>query len=175
MSLSLLAKIVSKLCFRVSVNTNEPATKAVPSNTEMRVRARRTLCARRLRKPTFVMGLMPSLRSGRRRRDADCSLASFARSCFEPLHALEDGLRGRAPQLVHDPAVGQEQDPVGVTRRVRIVGDDDDGLAEPVDRLAEDAQHLAARAGVEVAGRLVAEDDVRAAGERAADGDALLL
>ena len=70
---------------------------------------------------------------------------------------------GRAAHLVDDPAVGQEHHPVGVAGRARVVGDDHDGLAELVHRAAQDAQHLAAGAGVEVAGRLVAEDDLRPA------------
>ena len=55
------------------------------------------------------------------------------------------------------------------------MGDHDDGLAQLAHRVAQEAQHLGARAGVEVAGRLVAEDDLGPGGQRAGDGDALLL
>ena len=42
-------------------------------------------------------------------------------------------------------------------------------------RAAQEAQHLGAGARVEVAGRLVGEDDLGSAGERPGDGDPLLL
>ena len=56
-----------------------------------------------------------------------------------------------------------------------VVGDHDDGLAELVDGAAEQAQHLAAGARVEVARRLVGEQHGRLGDERPGDGDALLL
>src|SRR5699024_6585276 len=43
------------------------------------------------------------------------------------------------------------------------------------DAAAQEVQHLRARGGVQVAGRLVREDDLRLADERAGAGDALLL
>lgn len=55
--LAWFAKIPSKVRCSVSVNTNEPAMKAVPSTTDSRVRARRTLCAARLRSATLRIGL----------------------------------------------------------------------------------------------------------------------
>ena len=77
--------------------------------------------------------------------------------------------------LVDDPAVGEEQHDVGVRRRDRVVGDHHDRLAEPVDRVAHEAEDLGARSRVEVAGGLVGEDHRRPARERAGDGDPLLL
>ena len=56
-----------------------------------------------------------------------------------------------------------------------IVGDHDHRLAELVDRLAQQPQHVLARLRVEVAGRLVGEDDGRFGDQGAGDGDALLL
>ena len=64
---------------------------------------------------------------------------------------------------------------VGVGRRGRVVRDHHDRLAELVDGASHERQELAAGRAVEVAGRLVGEDDRRPAGERAGDGDALLL
>ena len=91
------------------------------------------------------------------------------------LHVVEHGVGGRLEHLVDDVAVGQEQDPVGVAGGGRVVGDHDDGLAEFLDRLAQEAEQLGAGRGVERTGRLVGEDDLRARGERAGRGDPLLL
>ena len=55
------------------------------------------------------------------------------------------------------------------------MGDHHDGLAELAHRGAHERQDLGAGAGVEVAGRLVGEDDLRLRGEGAGDGDTLLL
>ena len=55
-----------------------------------------------------------------------------------------------------------------------VVGDEDDRPAAGVE-LAEDGQDVGAGAAVEVAGRLVGEDERRLGDERAGDGDALLL
>ena len=64
---------------------------------------------------------------------------------------------------------------VGVRGRDRVVGDHDDGLAELADAVAQQAEHLRAGAGVEVAGRLVGEDDLGPGDQRPGDGDPLLL
>ena len=56
-----------------------------------------------------------------------------------------------------------------------VVGDHDDGLAELVDGGAQEGEDLATRAGVEVARRLVGEDQIRPGSQGAGDGDALLL
>jgi hypothetical protein len=55
------------------------------------------------------------------------------------------------------------------------MGDHHDGLAELVDRAAQEAEQLGAGAGVEVAGGLVGEDDRRPAGKGAGGGEELLL
>jgi hypothetical protein len=54
------------------------------------------------------------------------------------------------------------------------VGDHDHGRAGRATPL-EDVHHRFAVGAVEIAGRLVGEDQVRLGGERAGDGDALLL
>ncbi len=54
------------------------------------------------------------------------------------------------------------------------MGDDDDGLPFSVQRL-ENREDLLGRAGVEVSGRLVAEDHHRVVDDGAGNGDALLL
>ena len=65
--------------------------------------------------------------------------------------------------------------PVGVRRGDRVVGDDHDGLPVVVDAAAQQLEHLGAGPGVEVAGRLVGEDDPRPADQRAGDRHPLLL
>ena len=78
-------------------------------------------------------------------------------------------------ELVDDLAVGEEHRTVGVRRGHRVVGDHHDRLAELAHGLTHEVEDLGARAGVEVAGGLVGEDDLGPAGERPGDGDALLL
>jgi len=55
------------------------------------------------------------------------------------------------------------------------MGDHDHGLTELGDRPAQQAEHVGAGPGVKVAGGLVGEDNLRAAGQRAGDRDPLLL
>ena len=62
-----------------------------------------------------------------------------------------------------------------ICRGARVVGDHHDRLPEVAHRVAQELEDLAARLRVEVAGRLVGEDDGRARDERARDRDALLL
>ena len=72
-------------------------------------------------------------------------------------------------------AVGEDDHPVRVGGDLRVVGDDDDRLAELVDRPPQQLEHAGARLRVEVAGRLVGEDDGGRGDQRARDRDALLL
>ena len=115
-----------------------------------------------------------SLAKSRRqeRRQVAASVASEPRSIV--------GRRSRrcaacgARAVVDDQAVAHPDDPLGVLGDVVFVGDHDDGLA----RVVEPAEHLhdlVAGLGVEVARRLVGEDDVRVVDQRAGDRDALLL
>jgi putative ABC transport system permease protein len=66
--------------------------------------------------------------------------------------------------------VGQEQDGVGVGGGHRVVGDHQDGLAEGVDGLPQQAQHLARGHGVQGSGGLVGEDHLRAGDPRVPRG-----
>ena len=61
-----------------------------------------------------------------------------------------------------DPAVADDEDPVGVGRRLRVVGDEDDRLAALDARAPERVEDLGAGRVVEVAGRLVGEQEGRA-------------
>ena len=81
----------------------------------------------------------------------------------------------RLAELVDDLAVGEEDHAVGVRGGDRVVGDHHDRLLVLVDAAAQEAEHLGTRRGVEVAGRLVGEDDLGPRHECAGAGDALLL
>ena len=72
-------------------------------------------------------------------------------------------------------AIDQRQHPVGVLRQLLVVGDDHDGRAFALANCFERLQHNRARLGIEVAGRLVGEQQRRIVGERPRNGDALLL
>ena len=91
------------------------------------------------------------------------------------LHRLRDLVRRCLAELLDDQPVGEKERPVGDGGRLRVVGHHDERLAEGVDRLAQEVEDLLARRRVEVAGRLVGEDDHRLQDERAGDGHALLL
>ena len=78
-------------------------------------------------------------------------------------------------ELPDDAAVGEVEDAVGDRRRARLVGDHHDRLPELLDRVPEQLEDLGAGLRVEVARRLVREDDVRPRDERPRDRDALLL
>ena len=87
---------------------------------------------------------------------------------------LLHGRSGGPPSLLEDLPVEHVDDPareVGVGRRV---GHHDDGRAFLVE-LAEHAHDFFAVRRVEVAGRLVGEDQLGLPDKRAGDGDALLL
>src|SRR5258708_3463814 len=56
-----------------------------------------------------------------------------------------------------------------------IVRDHDDRLAEILVQLVEQVQHVVGALAIEIAGRLVGDDDLRVVDDRARDGDALLL
>ena len=63
---------------------------------------------------------------------------------IQALHPLKHQVRDRLAQLVNDPPVGQEHDPVRVARRHWIMGHHHDGLAELVNGSAQELQHLQA-------------------------------
>src|SRR3954447_612442 len=136
----------------VSLNTKTPLRNIVPAMIAAAVSS-----SRPLRATTFF---------------SEClNMASLP----EALQPVEHPLGGGFGHLVDDLPVGEEDDAVGVTRPRRVVGDHHDRLAELADRLAHELEDLRAGAAVEVAGRLVGEDDRRLGREGAGDCDALLL
>ena len=84
-------------------------------------------------------------------------------------------MRLGARKLLDDVAVGEEEDAVGDRRRAGVVSDHHRRLACFLDCQAKQFEDLTARLRVEVAGRLVREDDRRLGDERAGNRDALLL
>ena len=74
-----------------------------------------------------------------------------------------------------DPSIGQAQHPVGHPRDGRIVRDDHRGRAELCVDARDHLQDYLPGLVVESAGRLVAEENIGALGDRARDRDALLL
>ena len=130
-----------KLRLRVSENIRMPVTNATPSTIANVLSSSRTRRASRLLREARIMVVRP------------------VRDRGQPGHGVEHLLAGGVAQLVDDPAVGEEQHPVGVRRRDRVVGDHHDRLPVLVDGAAEQLEHLGARRGVEVAGGLVGEDD----------------
>ena len=81
----------------------------------------------------------------------------------------------REPVLVDDLAVLEEDDPVGVGGNARIVRDDDHGAAPVVRGFAQQADDLVAGLRVQVAGRLVAQDQRRVGDHRPRQRNTLLL
>src|SRR4051794_21737889 len=77
--------------------------------------------------------------------------------------------------LVPDPAVADHEDAVGVGRGLGIVGDEDDRLVALDAGAPECLEDLRARGVVEVAGRLVREQEGWASHQGAGDRNALLL
>ena len=78
-------------------------------------------------------------------------------------------------ELVDDAAVGEERGSVRVGRGGGVVGHHDDRLAEVAGGVLEELQQRRAGAGVEVAGGLVGEDDLRPGRQGPRHGDPLLL
>ena len=74
-----------------------------------------------------------------------------------------------------DLAVAHGDDAVGVGGDVGLVGDDDDGDALLAVERHQRLHDLVRGAGVEIAGRLVGEQQARSVDQGPRDGDALLL
>src|SRR2546428_3371813 len=92
-----------------------------------------------------------------------------------PLAPSQDGSgSGDGRALLDDAAVEQVDGAVGVTRVARVVRHHAEGGAAPV-KLAQKLHDCLAALGIEVSGRLVRQQDERAAGDRAGHRDALLL
>src|SRR5580700_706578 len=153
-----VAKMLVNVALMVSVRMKVPATNDTPRMTAIVVSASRSLCESRLRR------LMPSTRQPCTRR-----------SVTKVAHDVEHAVGGRSVHLAHDATVRKEDDAIRVRRGERIVSDHDDRLPQLGDGVLKKVEEIRARAGVEVAGGLVGEDDLRPARECPRRGDALLL
>ena len=77
--------------------------------------------------------------------------------------------------MVADQPVAHPHDAVAGLADLRVVGDQEEGLAVLSVELAEEREDLGRPLGVQVAGRLVGEDERRAVDERTGDRHPLLL
>ena len=96
----------------------------------------------------------------------------------EPAAAADDdrAVAGRARDpLVGDAAVADVDDAVGPLGRSGVVADDEGRAVRLADELGDQRQHLARGRRVELAGRLVGDQERRPARERRAERDPLLL
>src|SRR4051812_9062385 len=93
----------------------------------------------------------------------------------QPGQPLGDLLGRRRGELAGQAAVGHEDDAVGPGGGRRVMGDHHERAAALVDRAPQQLEDRAAGAAVEGAGRLVGEDHVGLADQRAGDRHALLL
>ena len=102
-------------------------------------------------------------------------------SRFPPASSATNGLDGRGDQLLggsrlDDAAFDEDGDPVGERRGVdEVVRDEDRRQAELAQELAQLGPDAAARVRVERGHRLVEQQDLRVARERARERDALAL
>src|SRR6056297_2012312 len=144
-----------KVARRLSASTNDPTTNDTPAVMAKPMASVRPQRARMLLRAMSAVD--PALMSG------------------PALEVVDDLIGGRVGHLAGDLAVTDEDDPVGVGGREGVVGDHHDRLAELVDGPPHEVEDLGTGDGVEVAGGLVGEDDLRARRERARHGDALLL
>ena len=151
--------MLSKVQLRPVLKVITPARKPMPSTIASVLISRRTLRASRLRQVRRSTSARRLLDGG------SCRPAILARIWSRSGSRSSSTIRPSA----------RKSDAVGVRRRDRVVGHHHDGLAELVDAAAQEAEHLGAAGGVEVAGGLVGEDDRRLADQRAGAGDALLL
>src|ERR1051326_2005855 len=109
------------------------------------------------------------------RRRARHAVTSVMRTSFtgEPRSRCRHG--AILPLICHDLSVPHGDHAVRQARDVGLVRDDDEGQPVLAVERPEEPHHLHRGDGVEIAGRLVGEDQPRPGHEGARDGDALLL
>src|SRR5688500_11496964 len=142
---------------RMRVEAMVPTAKT-PTAMEMTTRKVRSLARQRSRRTLDQRGLTGALMGGGIRLGR---LGRLARG-------------GGVAELFDDLAVGDDDGAGDAVGEVAVVGDHADGLAGG-DESLEELEDGFGGARVEVAGRLVGEDERRVVGEGACDGDALLL
>src|SRR3954451_21090893 len=153
----------SNAVFMVSVRISEPARNATPSAIDAVVRMTRSLCASIPRMVAVNMAVSSPGASCSRRPSRPSGRTS-RRRCGR-----------RVGHLVDDVAVGEEQHAVGIRRRDWVVRHHDDGLTAGAYGALQEAEQFGTGLGVEGAGGLVGEHDLRPSGERAGGSNSLLL
>ena len=153
---------------RAATEASTPALVARPAN--------------RTATPSATPSALRSARSGRARRLRQARRVRDMADGLQPELGEPGDQRRRVVRLapaeldrLADPAVADDEDAVGVGRRLRVVGDEHDRLAALDARAPQRVEDLGAGRVVEVAGRLVGEQERRSGDERPGDGDALLL
>src|SRR5690606_14237050 len=101
------------------------------------------------------------------------STVSSARTRFRP--TLRTAMEARFTNASHQVAVVEPPHGAGALRGSRVVRDHDDRLLELPIQALEQIQDLVGALAIEIAGRLVGDDDFRIRDDGPCDGDALLL
>src|SRR5690242_15684327 len=140
--------------------------------------------------PSATPRIVRALRSGLARSPRQASaLRRIGSRASAPNHSRLEAKLREAPDkvtglVVHSPAkvdlvqersVPHHEDAVCIGGSPRVMRDQHDGLPEPIARVPEQVQDLSAGGVVEVAGRLVRQDDRRFGGQCPGQRDALLL
>src|SRR5688572_11469653 len=116
---------LSNVALRLSARMNDPETNATEATIAIPIAIARPIRARSERRASLGMTLI--------------------RLATDLLHAVDDLVDGRLRHVVHDLAVGEEHDAVGVGGSVGVVRHHHDRLAEIVDRVAHELQDVGAR------------------------------
>ena len=135
--------------------------------------------------PSMVRKLRKPVRANARQRRAQALLdrvhdpwklppRSAATLTAEALHHATSATGVGLRRIFDDPPVVQSHDAPAMTGDPGIVRDDDDRLAFGM-QLAEQRHDFGGRAAVEIAGRLVGQQQLRSTHQRARDGHALPL
>ena len=93
----------------------------------------------------------------------------------QPAACADDSRLVLARPLLTDAAVADVDDPVGDLRRRRVVTHEDRRRSDLPDELGQEREDVACSLLVEVAGRLVRDEELRLVRQRGAERDALLL
>src|SRR5664280_2780608 len=155
-SWALCSAAASRPAFRTRAATNTPTPRAIPTIVRM-LRSGRATSVRRA-----------SALSARTRLETQAGEPRDQRSGSVVLATAQ-------PDLVADRPVVQDVDAVRVGRRLRVVRDENHGLAPLVARAPEAVQDLRPRGEVQVPGRLVREEERGPPDERTRERDALLF
>ena len=129
---------------------------------------------------TLFAQICPSARNALCRISSRIAIGRRRRIISPPPARIANGGRRLADGVLLDGQIGQHlavlhaDDPPGVAGDVRLVRHHDDRLPGVV-QLVEQAEDFLARAAVEIAGRLVGQQDRGLVDQRPGDGDALLL